>query len=91
MALYYANGGPGPASKLWRVNVEGTGSDSHEWHAAPAEQWGEENGWQPRPRAQLDILFLGEFFLIDESEVPKAQNAIRGAGERARRAAATIP
>jgi hypothetical protein len=91
MALYYANGGPGPASKLWRVNVEGTGSDSHEWHAASAEQWGDENGWQPRPGAQLDILWLGEFSMIDESDVPKVQNEIRAANERAEREAATIP
>ena len=84
MAVYYSNGGPGPASKLWRVNVEGTGSDRMEWHAASAEQWGT-NGWQPRPGAQLDILCLGEFFMIDESEVPRVQDEIRALGERIRR------
>jgi hypothetical protein len=87
MALYYANGGPGPASKLWRVNVEGTGSDRWEWHAATAEAWGE-RGWVPWPGAQLDILHLGEFFMIDESQVPQAQADIRAANELARRQAA---
>jgi hypothetical protein len=87
MAVYYSNGGPGPASKLWRVNVEGTGSDRREWHAASAEQWGT-NGWQPRPGAQLDILWLGEFSMVDESEVPRVQDEIRAAGDRARREAA---
>ena len=86
MALYYSDGGPGPASKLWRVNVEGDGSDMHAWHSASAEQWGEK-GWVPNPGAQLDILWLGEFFMIDESEVPKVQNEIRERNAQARREA----
>ena len=38
---------------------------------------GASDGWFPQPHAQLDIRCLGEFFLIDESEVPEIQQQMR--------------
>ena len=81
--LYYSNGGPGPASKLLRVKAPPNATLA-EWQAAPGEAWGEA-GWQPWPGAQVEIQQLGEFFMIDESQVAKAQNEIRAANARARR------
>jgi hypothetical protein len=77
MALFYSNGGPGPASKLWRVNVEGNGSDIHEWRSASADRWTVRGGWEPRANAQLDIQFWGEMFMVDASEVPAIQQGMR--------------
>jgi hypothetical protein len=77
MALFYSDGGPGPASKLLRVNVEGNGSDIAAWRAASADKWTVRGGWQSEPNAQLDIQFLGEYFMVDASEVPKIQQGMR--------------
>jgi hypothetical protein len=76
--LYYSNGGPGPATKLWRVDVAGDG-DLSAWRRAPAYSWQPRSGWQPREHVQLDILGLGEMFLIDESQVESVQNEMRAA------------
>ena len=70
--LYYSNGGPGPATKLLRVHAPEGGAIAA-WHRAPAERWTVEGGWKPEPDAQLDIQQLGEFFMIDESEVLDVQ------------------
>lgn len=77
MALVYSDGGPGPASKLWRVNVEGNGSDIHEWRSASAHRWTVRGGCTPHVNAQLDILFWGEMFMVDASEVPEIQQGMR--------------
>lgn len=77
MALFYSDGGPGPASKLWRVNVEDNGSDMAEWRSASADQWTARGGWEQRDNVQLDILFLGEMFMVDASEVPQIQQQMR--------------
>jgi hypothetical protein len=66
--LYYADGGPGPATKL--LAVDGDGDD---WLSAPAWRWNVKGGWKPEIHAQLDIRCLGEFFLIDESQVLDVQ------------------
>jgi hypothetical protein len=71
--LYYANGGPGPASKLLRVDAP-EGADPSAWRGAPAWSWQPKTGWRPNTNAQLDILTLGEFFLIDESQVIEVQH-----------------
>jgi hypothetical protein len=76
MALFYGNGGPGPATKLLRVNVEGEGSDFAAWSAASGEHWTVARGWEPFP-AQADIMFLGEFFMVEASEVPEIQQGMR--------------
>jgi len=76
--LYYANGGPGPATKLLRVDVPDHGRTAPGgWHAAPAATWQVKGGWQPYDNAQMDILMLGEFSMIDASEVEKVQGEIR--------------
>jgi hypothetical protein len=77
MALYYSNGGPGPASRLWRVNVEGDGSDMGEWRRASADRWTVRCGWEPAANVQSDILWLGEMLMVDASEVPKIQQEMR--------------
>jgi hypothetical protein len=77
MALFYSDGGPGPASLLLRVNVEGNGSDLGAWHAASADKWTVRGGWTPHANAQLDILYLGEYFMVDASEVAEIQQGMR--------------
>jgi hypothetical protein len=77
MALFYSDGGPGPAHQLWRVNVEGGGSDWEEWRSASAHRWNSDGSWTPHPNAQLEINFLGEMGMVDESEVPRVQQEIR--------------
>ena len=67
--LYYANGGPGPATKLLAVDDQGEG-----WWSAPAWSWNVSSGWHPNIHAQLDIRCLGEFFPIDEDEVIEVQH-----------------
>lgn len=75
--LYYSDGGPGPAHRLVRVNVEGDGSDAATWRAASADRWQSDGSWSPYPNAQLDITELGELFMVDPGEVPKVQQEIR--------------
>jgi hypothetical protein len=77
--LYYSNGGPGPATKLLRVEVPGSGSDYEAWLRAPAASWQPHSGWVPNTFVQLDILGLGEFFMVDESAVEDIQNEMRAA------------
>jgi len=76
MALYYSNGGPGPATKLWRVDAP-DGATIEQWRRAPAFAWQPETGWQPRDHVQLDILDSGDFGMIDESAVESVQNEMR--------------
>jgi hypothetical protein len=68
---YYGNGGPGPHTKLLRVDAP-DGCTESQWRRAPAFRWLPDE-WFPAPHAQLDIRCLGEFFLVDDSEVPEIQ------------------
>jgi hypothetical protein len=70
--LYYANGGPGAATRLLRVDAP-EGADLAAWQQAPADKWTARSGWEPFLNAQLDILQLGEYFMCDSSEVPQIQ------------------
>ena len=72
--LYYANGGPGPATKLLRVDVPDGDYSSADWQRGPAASWTVVAGWQPEIHAQLDIQQLGEFFMIDPDEVIEVQH-----------------
>lgn len=72
MSLYYGNGGPGPATKLLRVDAP-PDATIDQWRRAPAERWSVSAGWKPEIHAQLDIECLGEFFMVDESQVPDIQ------------------
>lgn len=74
--LYYADGGPGPASKLLRVDAHATGEFS-DWRFAPAERWQVKGGWKPEPQAQAMIHQSGDLFMIDESQVPAVQAQMR--------------
>jgi hypothetical protein len=73
---YYGDGGPGPHTKLLRVDAP-NGADERAWQRAPAFRWTPEAGWFPEPHAQLAIRQLGEFFLVDESDVPGIQAHMR--------------
>jgi hypothetical protein len=75
MIHYYANGGPGPATKLLRVDAP-EGGDLAAWRSAPAQSWQPDSGWQPNDHAQNDILWLGEFGMIDTSQVLDVQHEI---------------
>lgn len=74
--LYYSNGGPGPATKLYRVDAP-TDGNMPIWLSAPAQSWRPASGWQPNDHAQDDILWLGEFTMIDASEVARVQAEIQ--------------
>ena len=74
--LYYANGGPGPATKLLRVNAPEDGEFA-DWRVAEAERWAVRDGWQPFPNAQSDIQWTGEYGMIDASQVPEVQEQMR--------------
>lgn len=76
MSMYYSDGGPGVATKLFRVDAP-DGADEREWRRAPAFRWVPPDDWFPQPHAQLDIRQLGEFFLVDDSEVPEIQEQMR--------------
>jgi hypothetical protein len=71
--LHYADAGPGPRSKLLRVDAP-DGGDPTAWHCAPAWRWNVKGGWQPLADVQADIRLTGEFFLIDESQVLDVQH-----------------
>jgi hypothetical protein len=75
--LYYSDGGPGPATDLVRVNVEGNGSDYDAWFAASADRWTVRGGWSPYPHAQLDIGWKGELFMVDAGQVGGIQQQMR--------------
>lgn len=72
MSLYYSNGGPGPATKLLRVDAP-EGADIAAWRRSPAASWQPHSGWVPNTFVQLDILGLGEYFMVDESQVQAIQ------------------
>jgi hypothetical protein len=74
--LYYHNGGPGPATRLLRVDAP-EDADIYGWHGAPAASWQPHSGWVPNTFVQLDILGKGEFFMVDESQVESIQNEMR--------------
>jgi hypothetical protein len=76
--LYYHNGGPGPATKLLRVDAP-EGADIAAWRRAPAWSWQPKTGWRPDTFAQLDILGTGELFMVDESQVEGIQDGMRAA------------
>lgn len=78
--FYYANGSPGPATKLFRVD-DGASAD---WLAAPSARWEPKHGWLPY-KAQPEILDSGEMFLIDSSEVERVQREIAEQYEQAQR------
>jgi hypothetical protein len=71
MSLFYGNGGPGPHTKLYRVDAP-PGCDDHTWWAAAAFQWSVTAGWFEDTDVQGNIRWLGEFFRVDDSEVPDA-------------------
>jgi hypothetical protein len=74
--LYYSNGGPGPATRLLRVEAPPDG-DYEAWLRARGASWQPHCGWVPNTFVQLDILGKGEFFMIDESQVGSVQNEMR--------------
>ncbi|ORW25164.1 hypothetical protein [Mycobacterium palustre] len=75
--LYYSNGGPGPATKLLRVDAPGDG-DRDKWLFAPAERWNVKTGeWKSDSLAQLDILGTGDFFMVDASQVAGIQRKMK--------------
>jgi hypothetical protein len=74
--LFYANGGPGPATRLLRVDASGDG-DLAAWRVADAEKWTARSGWERYVNAQLDIQQLGEYFLIDSGDVAEVQQQMR--------------
>ncbi|UQX09604.1 hypothetical protein [Candidatus Mycobacterium methanotrophicum] len=75
MALFYSDGGPGPAMNLVRIDAP-PGGEFRAWVTAPAQTWSPQGGWTPFPHAQADIMYLGEYFLVDASEVPKIQQGM---------------
>jgi hypothetical protein len=81
MSLFYGNGGPGPHDKLYRVDAP-PGCDDHTWWAAAAFQWTPQAGWFPDSDVQGNIRWLGEFFRLDDSEVPDIQQKMREKYER---------
>lgn len=81
--MLYANGSPGPASKLFRVDAS-AGASSADWLAAPSARWEPKHGWLPY-NAQPEILVTGEMFQIDSSEVERVQREIAEQYEKAQR------
>lgn len=82
MALYYSNGGPGPATKLRRIDAPGDG-DFDTWYHAQGWRWRAADvsdtcdGWTKDDHVQGEVTQLGEFFMIDASEVATVQQQIR--------------
>lgn len=72
MSLHYSNGGPGPATRLLRVDAP-EDADIAAWHGSPAASWQPHSGWVPNTFVQLDILGTGDFSMVDESQVPAIQ------------------
>lgn len=76
--LYYANGGPGPATGLLRIHAPKDGDyENWRWHSK-GERWSPNEGgyWFPYPHAQNEILWTGEYSLIDDSQVERIQQEI---------------
>lgn len=76
--LYYSNGGPGPATKLLRVDAPAD-ANIEQWHDSPAASWQPHSGWVPNTFAQLDILGTGDFFMVDASRVEDIQKEMAAA------------
>lgn len=76
MSLYYSNGGPGPASRLVRIDAPGDG-DHDTWYRAPGFKWTVASGWTPFKLAQGEVTQTGEYGMIDESEVPRVMQEMR--------------
>jgi hypothetical protein len=75
--LHYSDGGPGPATGLLRVDAAKHGDyDTWRWHSR-VNRWSVTDGWFDYPRAQEQILWEGEYFLIDDSQVAEVQQQIR--------------
>jgi hypothetical protein len=81
MPLYYGDGGPGPHSKLLRVDMPDNDLSGWEWqeawHAAPAYRWAPHTGWVRAFGIQMEIRWTGDYGLVDEDEVPQIQQQIR--------------
>lgn len=80
--LYYSNGGPGPATRLVRIDVpDSPGRDDTEqrmaWYHAPGFRWAVSDGWQPYDIAQGEVTQTGEFGMIDSSEVDRVMQEMR--------------
>jgi hypothetical protein len=80
--LYYSNGGPGPATKLIRIDAPGDG-DFHAWYHAQGWRWRAadvsetSDGWTKYEIAQGEVTQTGEYGMIDASEVERVQQEIR--------------
>jgi hypothetical protein len=75
--LFYHNGGPGPATRLLRVDAP-KDATIEQWRRAPAERWTvKTDQWRPESVAQLDILGTGDYSMCDESEVADVQRGMR--------------
>lgn len=74
--LYYSNGGPGPATRLFRVDAPAD-ADHMAWHRAAAASWQPHTGWVPNTYVQLDILGTGDYFMVDESQVPAIKEEMK--------------
>ncbi|MDT5051952.1 MAG: hypothetical protein QOF66_318 [Mycobacterium sp.] len=77
---YFSDGGPGPATKLLRVDYDGPLDDMdsiHPFGDSKAERWSPRDGWQPSPTATSDILWSGWLSRISESEVPTVEDQLR--------------
>jgi hypothetical protein len=82
--MYYSDGGPGPATKLLRLDADPQG-EYQDWLGAAAFRWEPTMGWFPIEHAQLDIMHLGELFLIDPDDMPMVQQQMRDSWDRAAR------
>ena len=78
MSLFYSNGGPGPASKLFRVEAP-EGATIEQWRGSPAASWQPHSGWVPNTFVQLGILGTGDFGMVDESQVQGIQKEMTAA------------
>jgi hypothetical protein len=67
--MYYSDGGPGPATKLLRLDVIDV------WRYSPGWTWGPA-GWIAESGATAMILGTGEFSQIDPADVPRVQEEI---------------
>lgn len=81
MALYYSNGGPGPASRLRRIDAPDDG-DFDTWYRAQGWKWTVRGGWEKDDHVQGEVTQTGEFGMIDESEVEKVMQEMRDRSAR---------
>ena len=77
MALFYSDGGPGPATKLLRVNVDGDGSDLDAWlEPVPTSGPCAAAGSQRPTRSWIFSTSANTLWWMP-SEVPKIQQGMR--------------